>query len=148
MSRVAIAFRPVRRAHIRVVVGLLPALLAAACGGGGPTSSAGGGTPAAPSVVTVGIQDFSFSPSTITIRAGSTVEWANNGPSAHTTTSDGGLWDSGTLRAPSGGDAYGGETAGGSFRFTFSTPGTYTYHCEIHPPSSYPDFVGTIRVTE
>jgi len=39
------------------------------------------------SVVGVTIQDFSFSPSTLTIKAGTSVKWTNNGPSAHTTTS-------------------------------------------------------------
>jgi plastocyanin len=94
------------------------------------------------------IQDFSFSPSTLTVKAGTTVTWANNGPSAHTTTSDGGVWNSGTLSAPSGGGAYGGGSAGGTFQFTFTTPGTYPYHCTIHPPASYPSFTGTITVTQ
>src|ERR687887_2891785 len=71
----------------------------------------------------VTIQDFSFSPSTLTIKAGTTVTWTNAGPSSHTATSDSSVWDSGTLAPPSGGGAYGGGTAGGSFRFTFNTAG-------------------------
>ncbi len=104
--------------------------------------------PPSGSVTTATIQDFSFSPATLTIKVGTTVKWSNNGPSAHTTTSDGGVWNSGTLGAPSGGGAYGGATAGGSYQFTFSTPGMYHYHCAIHPPSAYPGFVGTITVTQ
>ena len=96
----------------------------------------------------VAIRDFSFSPSALTIKAGMTVTWTNNGSSAHTTTSDTGVWDSPTLGAPSGGGAYGGGTAGGTFQATFQTPGTYTYHCKIHPPSTYPSFTGTITVTQ
>ena len=95
----------------------------------------------------VTIRDFSFSPSAVSIKAGTTITWTNDGPSSHTTTSDSGVWDSGTLGAPSGGGGYGGGTAGGSFQFKFSTPGTYSYHCKIHPPSSYPSFTGTITVT-
>jgi len=95
----------------------------------------------------VTIQDFSFSPSTMTIKVGTRVTWTNAGPSPHTTTSDGGVWDSGTLGAPSGGGGYGGGTAGGTYQFTFNTAGTYHYHCKIHPPANYPSFTGTITVT-
>ncbi len=74
---------------------------------------------AATSAVT--IADFSFSPSQVTVNAGDTVRWTNNGPSPHTTTSTSGVWDSGTL-AP-----------GQTFSFTFTTAGTFAYHCTIHP---------------
>src|SRR5215217_1712193 len=70
---------------------------------------------------TVSIQDFSFSPGQITVAPGTTVTWVNKGPSAHTTTADDGTWDSGTLQQ------------GEDFSFTFDKPGTYTYHCSIHP---------------
>ncbi len=98
----------------------------------------------------VNIQDFSFGPSALTVKAGTMVTWVNNGPSAHTTTSDGAVWDSGTLSPPSGGSGYGGGTAGGTYRVTFNTPGTYSYHCKLHPPSipAYASFTGTITVTQ
>ena len=38
-------------------------------------------------------------------------------------------------------------TAGQTFQFTFNTPGTFPYHCSIHPPSAFPGFIGTITVT-
>jgi plastocyanin len=84
----------------------------------------------------------------MTIKVGTRVTWTNAGPSAHTTTSDTGVWDSGTLGAPSGGGAYGGGTAGGTYQFTFNTAGTYNFHCKLHPPASYPGFTGTITVTQ
>jgi plastocyanin len=96
----------------------------------------------------VTIQDFSFSPSTMTIKVGTRITWTNAGPSAHTATSDSGVWDSGTLGAPAGGGGYGSGMAGGSYQFTFNTPGTYNYHCKIHPPASYPGFTGTITVIQ
>jgi plastocyanin len=106
--------------------------------------------PAPPGSASVTITDFAFAPKTLTIKAGTTVVWTNHGPSAHTTVSDAsGLWNSGTLSPPigSGGSYGGGSGAGGQFQFTFDTPGTYTYHCAIHPPSLYPAFTGTIVVT-
>jgi len=116
-----------------VIVAVLAA--AAACGG---SSSSG------PQVT---IKEFSFSPSTMQIKAGTTVTWTNNGAMSHTTVSDNGVWTSATLAPPSGGGGYGGGTAGQSFPFTFNTPGTYSYHCSLHPPAQYPAFVGTITVT-
>jgi plastocyanin len=104
-------------------------------------------SPTSCSSACVTIQDFSFSPSTMTIKVGTRVTWTNAGPSSHTTTSDGAVWDSGTLSAPSGGGAYGGGTAGGTYQVTFTTAGTYGYHCKLHPPASYPGFTGTITVT-
>jgi plastocyanin len=101
----------------------------------------------------VTVQDFSYSPATVTVKVGTTVQWVNNGPSAHTVTSDSGVWDSGVLSAPSsamGSTGYGtaaGSTSGGAFQRTFTQAGTYPYHCTIHPPTLYPNFRGTVVVT-
>ena len=96
---------------------------------------------------TVSIHDFTFSPSTLTVKVGTTVQWTNTGPSSHTTVSDAGLWASGTLSPPSGGGGYGGGGSGGTFSYTFTTQGTFGYHCALHPPSMYPSFVGSVVVT-
>lgn len=132
---------------IRFLSVLALALLAATC-----TSSTSPGSGCSPSstVACVTIQDFTFSPATLTIKVGTTVQWRNNGPSAHTTTSDAATWNSGTLNAPMGGGAYGGGSAGGSYSFTFNATGTYGYHCSLHPPSvpQYAGFTGTITVTQ
>jgi plastocyanin len=69
----------------------------------------------------VSIDKFAFVPATITVAAGQSVTWTNADPVAHTTTSDDKVWDSGSL-SPSG-----------TFTATFSQPGTYAYHCTIHP---------------
>ena len=95
---------------------------------------------------TITIRDFAFSPSTLTVKAGTTVEWQNDGPSQHTTTSDAALWNSSALNPPSGGGVYS-SSSGGTFSYTFMTPGTYTYHCSLHPPQQYPTFVGSVVVT-
>src|SRR2546425_818709 len=73
-------------------------------------------------VVKVKIVNFAFKPGTLTIAKGTKVKWINKAVSTnHTTTSDTGLWNSGTL-AP-----------GQSFAFKFTRTGTFTYHCMIHP---------------
>ena len=77
--------------------------------------------PAAQGAVDVSALDFRFEPTRMMVAPGTTIRWLNRGGSPHTTTADGGLWDSGTL-AP-----------GSTFSFTFDTPGTYAYFCRIHP---------------
>ena len=121
-------------------------LVSAACGSSTGLSGGGGGNMSG-SVVGVTIQDFSFSPAAVTVMVGTTVKWTNNGPSAHTTTSNTGTWDSGQLSSPTSGGGYGGGSPGGTYQHTFMAAGTYDYHCSNHPPSLYPGFTGTITVT-
>lgn len=81
----------------------------------------------------VSINNFIFSPSSITVKKGTTVTWTNNDSVSHTVTEmDGqtGL-DSGTLEH------------GKSYSFTFNSLGTFKYHCSIHP-----SMVGTVTVTD
>ena len=80
--------------------------------------------------MTVSIQDFFFSPDQMTVAPGTTVTWVNDGQQPHTSTADDGTWDSGTLQP------------GDDYSFTFDQPGTYTYHCSIHP-----DMTATITVS-
>ncbi len=71
---------------------------------------------------------YGFSPDVITVVIGknNTVFWTNNDPAPHTVTSDTqGVFDSGTTGPLT--------SQGGTFQFTFTTPGTYTYHCTFHP---------------
>lgn len=71
---------------------------------------------------TVTIKDFAYSPTTLTIKKGTTVTWTNQDSTAHTVTSDsGGELDSDTL------------DQGESFLHTFNTVGTFDYHCAPHP---------------
>lgn len=95
-----------------------------------------------PAGATITVADYLFSPDTITVKAGTIVEWDNQGPSTHTVTSDSTLWTSTTLSPPGGGNPYGGSSAGGSFRFTFNAAGTFKYHCSIHSQMH-----GTVIVT-
>ncbi len=78
----------------------------------------------------VALGDDFFSPATLSVAAGATVTWVNNGQRPHTVTGDGGTWDSGMLRP------------GQSFSFTFQNPGTYGYNCAFHG-----GMVGSITVS-
>jgi plastocyanin len=62
-----------------------------------------------------------YQPAALTVLAGQTVTWRNSGLGPHTVTADAGQFDSGVLQT------------GGSFSYTFSTPGTFAYSCTIHP---------------
>jgi plastocyanin len=68
----------------------------------------------------VNIQNSSFAPATVTVRVGDTVTWTNRDAISHTSTSDGGVWDTGVIRA------------NGSGSFVFTAAGTFAYHCAIH----------------
>jgi LPXTG-motif cell wall-anchored protein len=76
---------------------------------------------AAASDPTVTIADFQFTPATITIHVGDTVTWVNNGPSAHTATAGNNSFNTGVLQK------------GQSASHTFTTAGTFSYICSIHP---------------
>jgi plastocyanin len=82
----------------------------------------GGGNPPPVAAQTVQIINFSFQPSIIRIKAGTTVTWIQKDNATHTVTSTNpaGLFDSGNL------------AQGQQFTFTFSNPGTYEYKCSIH----------------
>src|SRR4029453_16374149 len=68
------------------------------------------------------IQDYSFSPPSVTVAPGATVCWTNNGDFPHTATS-----------SPAGGFDTGTLGYGQSARVQFPTAGTYDYLCTIHP---------------
>jgi plastocyanin len=74
-----------------------------------------------PSPARVDIQNFRFSPPTLTIPVGTTVTWTNDDEEPHTVTSSTGLFASPGLDNA--------ET----FSHRFAAPGTYTYFCALHP---------------
>jgi plastocyanin len=79
-------------------------------------------TPSKATKTEVVIDNFSFSPQTITVPAGATVTWANHDNASHTVTSaDNQFKKSPVLKT------------GQRFSNTFATAGTYSYFCSIHP---------------
>lgn len=116
----------------RLIVSAMTVGLAACSKTSSPAGPASGGPPSGGANALVTVADYQFSPDTVTIAAGQSVEWSNNGPSSHTVTSDNSAWSSATLGAPGGMDPYGYPTGGGTFTNTFGSAGTYHYHCSIH----------------
>jgi len=75
-------------------------------------------TPVAPATVDLG--DFYYSPSVLTVAAGTKVVWTVSGQRTNSVTADDGSWDSGDLNH---GDIYYHE---------FDAPGTYHYHSRFY----------------
>jgi plastocyanin len=69
------------------------------------------------------IDNFAFSPRTLTVAAGTKVTWTNRDDVPHTATSTRKprLFDSGTLDTDD------------TYSHVFVTPGTYDYFCAVHP---------------
>ncbi|HLN47378.1 MAG TPA: cupredoxin family copper-binding protein [Magnetospirillaceae bacterium] len=107
---------------------LVAAVVLAASGGSASADSANP-TPSASPVV-VSITNYAFKPATITILAGTTVQWRNDDSVSHTATSPNGAFDSQNL------------DHGSVYAFTFAKPGTYRYVCSYHP-----QMTGTVIVT-
>jgi plastocyanin len=151
----------IRRWWAAAAAGAAGTMLAAACGAGGGSSALATITPASPHQLAgdagtsgppsplatamptmsgmpstapatasaaqpvagnaVTIRNFAFGPSAVTVKPGTTVHWANRDSEAHTVTSDTGAFSSPVLQPNAG------------YSFTFTKPGTYAYHCTIHP---------------
>jgi plastocyanin len=110
---------------------------AAGAGGGASSPAAGGsgsgsgsaGSAAACAVapagstatVTASIKNFTFSPQPIEAKVGDIVAWKNDDSAPHSATMNDGSCDTDTINPGSTG------------MLVFTAPGTYTYHCKIHP---------------
>ena len=120
-----------------LIVAIVAVVVLAGCGaaagglsGGGSTSTltaAAGGSSAAGTVVS--IQNFAFTPQTLTVNVGDKVTWTNEDSAPHTVTAADNISTSATL---TGLFDSGQVSSGGSFSFTFTKAGTYFYECTIH----------------
>src|SRR5205807_2073094 len=77
--------------------------------------------PAAAASSDVTMKNTMFNPSSVMVNAGDTVTWHNQDGYAHTVTANDHSFDSGNVAGTVG-----------TYSHTFSQPGTYPYHCEIH----------------
>jgi plastocyanin len=77
--------------------------------------------PARAADATVTIDNFTFEPQRLTVRAGTTVTWVNQDDIPHTLASNAKIFKSKALDTDD------------KFSFTFATPGVYDYFCSMHP---------------
>ena len=85
---------------------------------------------AADSSNTVSIDNFTFTPKTLTVKAGTTVSWTNHDDIPHGIASSENVFKKSAAL-----------DTDDSYSFTFTASGTYQYFCYIHP-----HMVGTIVV--
>jgi plastocyanin len=92
---------------------------------GAPSGGTAGACAVAPAgataTVNVTIKDFKYNPQPVQAKVGDVVGWTNNDSVPHTATMDDGSCDTGQI------------AAGAAAMLTFTTAGTYTYHCTVHP---------------
>ncbi|MFE7274912.1 plastocyanin/azurin family copper-binding protein [Streptomyces sp. NPDC057623] len=81
------------------------------------------GGQAAAATYRVAMSGYAFSPATLTVTAGSTVTWTNQDTAPHDVKTTSGP---AAIHSPM-------LNKGGSWSFTFTTPGTYAYYCTVHP---------------
>ncbi|MGY4309902.1 plastocyanin [Bradyrhizobium sp. USDA 4369] len=77
-------------------------------------------TPLRAETIKVTIDNFTFTPAEVTVKAGDTVTWTNHDDIPHTVVSAG-KYRSKTLDTDD------------SFSFTFAASGDYKYFCSLHP---------------
>jgi len=87
----------------------------------GSASSTQGSPAVSAGAVQVGIVNFKFTPDSLTIKMGTTVNWTNHDDIAHTVSFTGSGVHSDVL------------AHNGTYSRTFGAPGTYAYICSIHP---------------
>ena len=144
----------IRTRPAAILAGSLLTLVLAACGGGASTSAPAASSPAASSpaasapassppaaaevcatsdtagTVAANARGSAFAPSTISVAAGEAVTWTNGDPVPHSVVLDGGECETATF----------GE--GESATLVFNVPGTYAFHCGVHP-----SMTGTVEVS-
>jgi plastocyanin len=98
---------------------------------GAPASGAAAGCAPStdPATVEVAIAGFAFGPSTAQASVGDVIGWTNDDSAPHSAVLDEGDCGTAVLRPGEAG------------ALVFSAPGTYAYHCGIHP-----EMTGTVEV--
>jgi plastocyanin len=86
-----------------------------------PSPAAGKDLPTPSTANQVMVENFSFQPGTLTVKAGTTVTWVNHDDEPHTVNENNKTFKSGTLDTD------------GKFLYKFTSPGSYSYFCSLHP---------------
>ncbi len=98
---------------------LIAAVAGGGCGNGSNQTKTTNSKPAVRQNYAVAIKNFAFHPANLTVGAKSRVTWTNNDQGPHTIVTT--VFNSGML----------GQSE--TYSYTFIKPGTYRYHCAIHP---------------
>ena len=96
----------------------------------GSTGGATCTTSTAAATVQVSMKDIAFAPASVAAKVGDVIGFTNNDSVDHTATLDDGSCSTDTLKN------------GQSGALTISAPGSYPFHCKIHP-----NMTGTITVS-
>ena len=107
-----------------------PSSTAAPSSSAAPSSAAASASAARGGAAAVSIKGFAFNPATIQAKVGENITWTNGDSVAHTVTLDDASAKSGNIDAAA------------TYSHAFTQPGTFTYHCEIHPQMK-----GTVTVS-
>ncbi len=118
-----------------VIVGAAIAVVAFMGKPSSHTPKAGQATEAPNEANAVTIQNYTFNPTPLRIKKGTTVTWTNKDIAKHNVVVDDGQ--------PAGGPNGPLFGKGQTFSFTFNNAGTYSYHCSPHPYMK-----GAVEVTE
>lgn len=102
------------------ILAIVLVLILAETGNQSKAFAASANTPAATDAI-VKIDNFSFSPASLTVPVGTTVRWTNADDIPHTVVSDDKVFKSKALDTDE------------QFTYTFTKPGTYGYFCGLHP---------------
>ena len=101
-----------------------------------PTTAPPTTAPPPPAAASVSMKDFQFEPPTITVKAGTTITWKNEGTKPHSATAVDKSFDTAIFQP------------GESKSATFNTPGTFAYYCQLHgTPDGKGGMIGTVVVT-
>lgn len=97
-----------------------------------PPGAAEAGSQQAPVEHQVTMKGKVFTPAALTVAVGDTVTWVNDDDALH------------TVSVTDGPETFQSDLmeAGQTFSYTFTSPGTYNYLCDVHP-----DMVGSVIVT-
>jgi len=109
---------------MRILLSLAAAIALTGCGGSSYSGGGGGGVtdPQPVATTSVSLRNLAFSPGAIRVAPGVTVQFTNNDGIAHNVT-----FSSNTISGAT-------DFAAGTRSVVMpATPGTYAYHCTIHP---------------
>jgi plastocyanin len=110
-----------RRTSWVLAVAALAILIAMTAGRQKTSGAALAQQKAATAEAAIKIDNFTFSPSAVTVHVGDTVRWTNHDDLPHNVVSEDKSFKSKTLDTDE------------NFSYTFSRPGAYGYYCSIHP---------------